>query len=191
VIDRLYDASRQGERAGRRFYTIPTTDNCGGIRVNLKGREPEGKVEPGTAYRQLCDWLKEELLALKNAETGAPVVTRVLYGDDLFAGAFRDQFPDLVIEWNSEAPIPAVRSQSVGVIRVESCNSRTGDHRPKGFVLARSPHLESHTLQGMVSLVDLAPTLAAQLGVHLAGLNGKPVPDFSPASRSATSHLHA
>jgi len=182
VIDRLYDASRQAERAKRRFFVIPTTDNCGGIRMNLKGREPEGQVEPGAPYRKLCDWLKEELLALKNVQTGAPVVTRVLYGDDLFPGAYRREFPDLVIEWNNEAPITAVRSQSVGEIRVESLNPRTGDHRPKGLVLARSNDLQPHFLQGAISLVDLAPTLAAHLGVQLSGIEGKPVPEFFPQS---------
>jgi predicted AlkP superfamily phosphohydrolase/phosphomutase len=180
IIDRLYDASRKAERAKRRFFVIPTTDNCGGIRINLKGREPEGQVEPGAPYRKLCDWLKEELLALKNVKTGAPVVTRVLHGDDLFPGAYRNEFPDLVIEWNADAPIPAVRSQSVGEIPVESLNPRTGDHRPKGFVMARSPGLQPHTLEGAIPLVDLVPTLAAHLGVQLSGIDGKPVPEFFP-----------
>lgn len=180
IIDRLYDASRQAERAKRRFFVIPTTDNCGGIRINLKGREPEGQVEPGAPYRKVCGWLKEELLALKNVKTGAPAVTRVLPGDDLFPGTYRNEFPDLVIEWNTEAPIPAVRSASVGEIPVESCNPRTGDHRPKGYVLARSPHLKPRVLERPVPLVDLAPTLAAYLDVILTGIDGKPVPEFFP-----------
>jgi predicted AlkP superfamily phosphohydrolase/phosphomutase len=128
----------------------------------------------------LCDWLERELLSLVNAATGAPAVTRVLRGDLLFAGPFRNQFPDLVIEWNHEAPIPAVRSQRVGELRVESLNPRTGDHRPKGLVLARSTDLAPHALEGAMALVDLAPTLAARLGVELSGIDGKPILDFLP-----------
>jgi predicted AlkP superfamily phosphohydrolase/phosphomutase len=132
----------------------------------------------------LCDWLERELLSLINTATGAPAVTRVLRGDLLFTGPFRNQFPDLVIEWNDEAPIPAVRSQRVGEFRVESLNPRTGDHRPKGLVLAKSADLEPHALGGDVALVDLAPTLAARLGVELSGIDGKPILDFLPK------HIH-
>jgi predicted AlkP superfamily phosphohydrolase/phosphomutase len=180
VMDLLYDAPRQRERATRRFFAIPTTDNCGGVRFNLRGREPKGCVEPGRPYHELCDWLERELLSLENTATGAPVVTRVLRGDLLFAGPFRNQFPDLVIEWNHDAPIPAVRSPRVGEIRVESLNPRTGDHRPKGLVLARSTDLTPHALEGDMALVDLSPTLAARLGVELSGIDGKPILDFLP-----------
>ena len=184
MADLLYDAPRQRERATRRFFAIPTTDNCGGVRLNLRGREPKGLVEPGPPYHELCDWLERELLSLVNVVNGAPAVTRVLRGDLLFAGPFRNQFPDLVIEWNHEAPIPAVRSQRVGELRVESPNPRTGDHRPKGLVLARSTDLAPHALEGDMALVDLAPTLAARLGVELSGIDGKPILDFLPQ------HLH-
>jgi len=184
LADRLYDAPRQRDRATRRFFAIPTTDNCGGIRFNLRGREPNGRVEPGPPYQELCEWLERELLSLVNTATGAPAVTRVLRGDLLFAGPFRDQFPDLVIEWNDEAPIPAVRSHRIGEIRVESLNPRTGDHRPKGLVLARSTNLEPRALEGEMALVDLAPTLAARLGVELSGIDGKPILDLLPK------HIH-
>jgi len=180
LADRIYDAPRQHERATRKFYAIPTTDNCGGVRLNLKGREPKGLVDQGQPYHDLCNWLEQELLSLVNAATGEPVVNRVLRGDRLFAGPFRDEFPDLVIEWNYEAPIPAVRSARIGELRVESPNPRTGDHRPKGLVLVRSTDLAPRALEGDIALVDLAPTLAARLGVALSGIDGKPIPDFLP-----------
>jgi predicted AlkP superfamily phosphohydrolase/phosphomutase len=128
----------------------------------------------------LCDRLKEELLALKNVATGGAVVSRVLYGDHLFSGEFRDEYPDLVVEWNTEAPIPAVYSQTIGEVRVESCSPRTGDHRPKGLVLVRSPDLKPQSLPGAIPLVALAPTLAARLGVQLSGIDGTAVAEFLP-----------
>ena len=180
LADRIYDAPRQRARTTRRFFSIPTTDNCGGVRFNLKGREPKGLVEPGTPYQHLCDWLERELLSLVNVATGAPAVKRILRGDLLFAGPFRNEFPDLVIEWNHDAPIPAVRSQRVGELRAESSNPRTGDHRSKGLVLVRSADLAPRTLKTDVAVVDLAPTLAARLGVSLSGIDGKPILDFLP-----------
>lgn len=180
LADLLYDAPRQHARATRRFFAVPTTDNCGGVRLNLKGRESKGRVEPGPAYQELCDWLERELLSLVNVATGAPAVKRVLRGDLLFAGPFRNEFPDLVIEWNYDAPIPAVRSQRVGELRAESPNPRTGDHRPKGLVLVRSTDLAPRALEGEMAIVDLAPTLAARLGVAISGIDGKPILDFLP-----------
>ncbi|MEP6957801.1 MAG: alkaline phosphatase family protein [Nitrospirota bacterium] len=184
VADRLYDAPRQRERATRRFFAVPTSDNCGGVRFNLRGREPKGHVDSGLPYHELCDWVERELLSLVNVATGAPAVTRVLHGDLLFPGPFRDQFPDLVIEWNHDAPIPAVRSPRVGEVRVGSLSPRTGDHRPKGLVLARSTDLAPRALEGDMALVDLAPTLAARLGVALSGIDGRPILDFLPK------HIH-
>ena len=180
LADIIYDVPRQQERAARRFFPVPTTDNCGGVRLNLRGREPKGRVEPGPPYYELCNWLERELLSLVNVATGASAVRRVLRGDVLFAGPFRNEFPDLVIEWNYEAPIPAIRSQRIGELRVESPNPRTGDHRPKGLVLARSRDLMPRALEGEAALVDLAPTLAARLGVALSGIDGKPILDFLP-----------
>jgi predicted AlkP superfamily phosphohydrolase/phosphomutase len=184
VADRLYDAPRQRERATRRFFAVPTSANSGGVRFNLRGREPKGHVDSGLPYHELCDWVERELLSLVNVATGAPAVTRVLHGDLLFPGPFRDQFPDLVIEWNHDAPIPAVRSPRVGEVRVESLSPRTGDHRPKGLVLARSTDLAPRALEGDMALVDLAPTLAARLGVALSGIDGRPILDFLPK------HIH-
>ena len=180
LADRVYDAPREHERATRRFFAIPTTDNCGGVRVNLKGREPNGRVAPGEPYLKLCDWLEQELLSLTNVDTGAPAVKRVLRGDLLFVGPFRNEFPDLVIEWNQEAPVSAVRSNKVGEVGAGSPNPRTGDHRPKGFVMIRSVDLVPRALEGEMAIVDLVPTLAARLGVEIPGIDGKPILDLLP-----------
>lgn len=85
-----------------------------------------------------------------------------------------------MIEWNYEAPIPAVRSPRIGELLVDSPNPRTGDHRPSGLVLVRSPNLAPRALEGEIALVDLAPTLAARLGVAVPGIDGKPILDFLP-----------
>lgn len=52
-----------------RAFALPT-DLEGCIRINLKGREPEGTVEPGAAYDELCDELRTQLLELTNPATG-------------------------------------------------------------------------------------------------------------------------
>ncbi|HJT20849.1 MAG TPA: hypothetical protein VJ746_10290 [Nitrospira sp.] len=148
-------------------------------------------MEPRQPAGELYDWLEKELLALVNTATGMPVIRRILRGDILFEGPFRNDFPDLVIEWNSDAPIPAVRSPRIGELPVESLNSRTGDHRPQGLVLVRSRELKASTLEDEIPLVSLAPTLAARLGVEVSGIDGKPIPAFLAEQTTARVHNEA
>ena len=50
----------------------------GAIRINLKGREPEGLVEPGAEYEALRQEIADALIALENPETGKSAVRWVV-----------------------------------------------------------------------------------------------------------------
>ena len=104
---------------------------------------------------------------------------RVLRGDVLFAGPFRNEYPDLVVEWNKR--LPSLPYAHNALVKFES-NLPThaqGTTARRGLVLARSTDLVPRMLEGEIALVDLAPTLAARL-VALSGLDGKPIRDFLP-----------
>jgi len=60
-----------------RAFCIPN-DYTGAIRINLKGREPNGIVEPGREYDDLCDELVSEIDNLVNPDTGKRMVSEVL-----------------------------------------------------------------------------------------------------------------
>src|SRR4030095_404601 len=53
-----------------RAFAVPSNNMTGAIRINLKGREPEGLVEPGVEYEGLRPEIIDALLALENTETG-------------------------------------------------------------------------------------------------------------------------
>ena len=53
-----------------RAFAVPSNNMTGAIRINLKGREPEGLVEPGVEYEALRQEIIDALLALENPETG-------------------------------------------------------------------------------------------------------------------------
>ena len=59
--------------------------NFGQIFLNLKGRQPQGCVEPEDA-RPLLDDLKAGLLEIPHPETGEPLVERVYERDELYHG---------------------------------------------------------------------------------------------------------
>src|SRR6185436_5303195 len=68
--------------------------------INVRGREPQGIVEPGEPYQELRDRIIRELGSWKDPETGDPVVLRVHKCEELYSGPYVDRFPDLVVEWN-------------------------------------------------------------------------------------------
>jgi predicted AlkP superfamily phosphohydrolase/phosphomutase len=149
--------------AGMRAFCLPSDDH-GYIRVNLKGREPQGLVEPGSDYARLLDELTEELHAWRDTEHGGPVVDQVIRPQERWPGPFSVGMPDLVVTWRCERPLTAVRTRRHGEIRLERrMHMRSGVHRSRGFMLARGPHIHAgRVLEGGHAL-DLPPTILATL----------------------------
>jgi predicted AlkP superfamily phosphohydrolase/phosphomutase len=64
------------------------------VLVNLKGREPEGIVEPGAAYEALRDELVEKLPGMR-APDGARIISRAFKREDLWQGEQVHMAPDI------------------------------------------------------------------------------------------------
>jgi predicted AlkP superfamily phosphohydrolase/phosphomutase len=172
--------ARRWVDASRRFIRLPNNELYGGVRINMAGREPRGRVQPGQELEDLIAWIERELLALTDANhPGRRVVRKVLRTRDLYSGDLRDGLPDLLIDWDRSAPISAVASDRIGVVRREYDGVRSGDHRPTGMVLAKGPGIQGGRLQHSARMVDLAPTLAALVGVPLPDVDGVPIPGLA------------
>jgi predicted AlkP superfamily phosphohydrolase/phosphomutase len=163
------------ERRSQRFYPNPNNFVYGGVRMNLVGREPQGRVRPGAEFDAVCDRLAADLLDLVNVETGRPVVDAVTRTDEHYRRHPDDMLPDLFIDWNRRSLIETVWSPKVGVVHVPYTHWRTGDHRPDGLLLAAGPGIEPGATHPRLRMIDLAPTLAARLGVTLPDVDGRPV----------------
>jgi len=166
-------------RKRRRFFAIPNNPHAGAVRVNVAGRESHGLVQVGTEYREICERLRTELLTLVNAETGSPVVAEVFLTSDLFAGPYADELPDLLVEWSRKEPVRAIQSPLIGTLRIPEVRGRTGDHRDQGMFFACWTGLRTARLERLVSVMDFAPTIGMLLGVPLAGLDGRPIPEVT------------
>jgi predicted AlkP superfamily phosphohydrolase/phosphomutase len=156
----------------RRFFKMPNNELYGAIRINLRGREPRGRVHSGAELDALTGMLREELLALEDPDTERPLVQEVLKTSELYNGPLLDALPDLFVDWHRDAPIRGARSAKIGTIRGSYDGHRTGDHRPGGLVLVRGPDIRPGRLAEPVPVVDLAPTLASWLDVALPGVDG-------------------
>jgi predicted AlkP superfamily phosphohydrolase/phosphomutase len=155
-------------------------DLDGYIRVNLRGREAQGIVEPGEEYERLCDQICEGLATFVDEDTGLPVVDGVARVDDLYpTGRMRTHLPDLMIRWCAE-PAAAHRrivSPRYGAIDWPTPGrhpqGRSGNHWPDGFVIAAGPQVPAGVTLDRAHILDLAPTVYELLGVTPpAGMEG-------------------
>ncbi len=162
-----------------------------GVWIALRGREVAGAVAPSD-YERVRGEVIDALLDWK-LPGGEPVVARALPRDDAHSGPFVERAPDVVVELGCEAgyglslvPTPwhargaalrHLRSDELGGGRGRGMN---GTHRPNGILLATGPGAAGFDAEARPRLVDLAPTLLAQLGVAWQeALDGAPL--ASPA----------
>ena len=166
-------------RAARVAYTVDHNEGSGAVRVNVAGREPRGMVRRGRELDELCDRLTNELLALTDPEDGHPIVERVLRSDRVYVGAHLDELPDLLVVWRRNAPIRGAASAAIGEVRVPAPNRRPGNHVEGGILFARGPAIGRDVQLPRADIVDLAPTLAAQVGVRLEDVDGRAIEGVS------------
>jgi predicted AlkP superfamily phosphohydrolase/phosphomutase len=163
-----------------RAFTLPT-DLEGYIRINLKGREPHGIVEPGAQYTDLCQEIRARLEELANPGNGACAVRQVWIRDAVFPGDRQEHLPDLIVTWNAALPFAALASPRVGFVVGASPDPRPGTHSPDGFLLATGAGIpRGH--QGDGHLLDVAPTVLTLLGLEPpAEMDGRPLTVLSAA----------
>lgn len=146
----------------------------GNIRINLKGREPRGIVEP-REYRAECDRLAEELMRVTDAVTDAPLVKDIWMPRT--SGLEEDpKLPcaDLAVLFN-ERPTHVVDSPSCGRIGPIPY-VRVSSHRNRGFLLARGPGISPGSQAAPGQVVDVPATLLRLMGVPLPpNLAGQPL----------------
>src|SRR5262249_52678837 len=137
--------------------------------------EPMGCVRPDEVDA-VCRRLIDDLMAIVNLDSGAPVIRAVERADRWYRRAADDAMPDLFVDWDHRAPIETVWSPKTGLVHGRYTNWRSGDHKPDGLLLAYGPGIaENITLPGMAT-EDLAPSIAARLGVEFDDVDGRAVP---------------
>lgn len=169
------EAMLAADRSRRKCFVVPHNDNSGAIRINLIGREPQGKVNPGTEYDTYCESLTKELMDLVNLDNGKPLVEQVVRVKDHFEGECTDDLPDLLVIWHRPEQILAVGSPKIGEVRQPYPGSRTGDHTPRALFYAWGPNVEPGELSEPVSVMDIGATIPALLGTVIPGADGRPI----------------
>lgn len=151
----------------------------GAIRINLKGREPNGLIERGIEYDTFCEELIEKLTSLVNVDSGGNAVSEVVRVDRVYQGENISELPDLIVKWVGDAPIRALYSPHVGTIRGESPDFRTGAHRPDGFLIAFGKEVCKGKISEGGNIMDIAPTILYLMGQSVSqDIEGKVLIDI-------------
>ena len=145
-------------RAESKAFQVPG-DHSGLIRINLIGREPKGLVSDGKEYDELCEYIKNALLELKDPRDGSPIVKEVIKIRDKISGENINEMPDIAVVWREGVPITEVFSERIGKIKSKEFHKRSGGHINSGFLIVNGPAFESNKELPMKDLLDVAPTI--------------------------------
>jgi len=148
----------------------------GYIRINLKGREPQGIVDP-SEYDAICEELCEKLHALKDARTGTPMVYKIVRTrKDPMEQNPKLSPADLIVVWQDDYATDTMDSPDYGRFGPLP-PYRAGSHRHEGFILACGSGIEAGSSLSEGHVLDLAPTILDLMGAPIPKyLEGKPLP---------------
>jgi predicted AlkP superfamily phosphohydrolase/phosphomutase len=116
-----------------RIFPVPNNGAFAALRLNIRGREPAGILDPSAAAA-LLDEVVPVLCSLYERDTLASIFTRAIRTRDLFRGPLVGQLPDLLLEWNRGYPIRTIVSPWGEVSNSDGANPRTGDHTAEGML---------------------------------------------------------
>ena len=140
----------------RAYTSVSSTGE--GVSINLKGREPQGTVDPKD-YDKLRDELFNVLSDFRDPGNGKAPIQKIYRKEEVLSGKFLDTAPDLLL-----VPAPFY-SLTHAKTMVEDADWLSGDHRLEGMIVATGPEVKTGPLQETAYLVDVGPTSLAALGV--------------------------
>jgi predicted AlkP superfamily phosphohydrolase/phosphomutase len=155
MLKRFFLSLNDVDWANTRAYSI---GYIGEVHINLKGREPQGIVEPGAEYEQLREELIRELRALSLPD-GSPLVEQIWKKEEIYSGAHLDDAPDILFLPKNLETI-AFGDFEFGSNKIlEPSYGVSSSHRMNGIFIAAGPNIAQGANLQSPNLTDLAPTI--------------------------------
>jgi predicted AlkP superfamily phosphohydrolase/phosphomutase len=150
----------------------------GGLYLNLRGREPEGTVEPGEEARRLKAELIGRLAGLKDYELGATAVDHVYDTGAIYSGPYLDRAPDLIVGFADgyRTAWGAAIGRTDGPVFETNDKAWSGDHCVDPPLVPGVLFANRKIDATDPGIEDLAPSILRMFGVDPpAWMEGKPV----------------
>jgi predicted AlkP superfamily phosphohydrolase/phosphomutase len=155
-------------------FSVVASDLVGLIRINLKGREAQGIIQPGEEYEFWINKITEGLHTFVDADTGSPIVSKVLRKEQLdLEGKRVEYLPDLFVIWDNS---PAANHREIKSLRYGSIpwptpyknpDGRCGNHLPEGFLLAVGQDFSNDFIVPEIKIQDIPATIHDLLGMEI------------------------
>ncbi len=149
----------------------------GQIYFNMAGREGQGIVHKGAEYKELQDEISKKLLALRDPQTGEPVVSAVYKRDDVFWGPYLNNAPDLQVGFADGYRVSWQTSLGGTPAGLVYPNMRkwSGDHCSFDYKTEPGAILSNRKLSSdNATIMDLGPTVMKYFGLAVPGdMDGK------------------
>ncbi len=139
--------------------------HLGSIYVNVKGREPEGIVEPGAEYEAVRDEIEQLAYEFRDPRTGRKLIGQVLRREDIYSGPFVDRAPDLILRPQEPSDIFFGLADFGHRETVSTVYRYSGMHRDYGMLIMRGPGVRPGGEISGAAIQDIAPTVLHTLGL--------------------------
>ena len=161
--------SREGELLSNVDWSRTRAYGLGlnGLYLNLRGRERDGILSPGTEAEALLQGIAAKLLALRDPVTKLPVITRVDRPAEVYRGPYVRDAPDLLIGYNRgyRAGWGTVLGGFQEQVLEDNTEAWSGDHCID-FTLVPGVLLSNKRVRlERPALTDIAPTILAEWGI--------------------------
>jgi predicted AlkP superfamily phosphohydrolase/phosphomutase len=161
-----------------------------GVWLNVRGRQPEGRVQPGAEYETVRDHIRRGLSELR--EDGRPVFALVARREDVYQGPLTELAPDLCLYAAPGHGLmfnglrPELRARSTFAPFVEY--GFTGAHEPAGIYVVAGSGVAPLGRQADAPIEALAPTILCLLGLPVPdGMDAAPLLGvLTPEAQAAT-----
>jgi len=159
----------------------------GPIYLNVRGREPQGIVEPGEEYERVRQEIAQRALDYRDPRTGQPMVREVLWPEEIYHGPHLGEAPDLILVsardtdhfyglsdfGSAKMYVPAYRYSAV--------------HRRNAFIALWGPHIQPGASLEEAVLEDVAPTVFYAMGLPIPpDFEGRPLQEAFRSDYVAT-----
>ncbi|MDY6914036.1 MAG: alkaline phosphatase family protein [Planctomycetota bacterium] len=145
-----------------------------GLFVNLKGRQPQGIVEPGAEYEAVRDRLIDILSNLTDPDTNRPIASKVHRREEIWSGPYVKRLPDVVMEQEVKhydtRLNPEVENEDIfySLDGLEPTSLyHSGQHTRNGLLMAMGPHIRRCPELPQADIADVPATILALTGCEI------------------------
>ncbi|HET7377593.1 MAG TPA: alkaline phosphatase family protein [Anaerolineae bacterium] len=166
--------------------------HVGQIYINLKGREPFGRVEPDR-YLEARQQVITALNTLIDPDTGKSLVDRIIPREEAAHGPYLDQGADLHLILDDYKTIAFPLFATEGRVLTPQIRGDSGCHRLYGIFIGSGAAFEKGAEVSSARIIDLAPTILHILNTPIpADMDGRVLIDaLTPELRSRASQVGA